>query len=253
MKRYRLTIEYDGTPFFGWQRQQEHISVQQAVEEAMEGFTRHEIRLFAAGRTDAGVHALGQVVHVDLEAEWKCEKICEAANGLLKLNDHPVAVVKAERASDDFDARFSAKKRHYRYVIVNRWANLTLETGRVWHVKKPLDVTAMHEAAQILVGHHDFTTFRDLNCQAKSPMRTLDRLDVNLVERDENGGRRIEILASSRAFLHSQVRSMAGSLKLVGEGKWSGDDLKAALEAKDRTACGPVAPACGLYFAKVDY
>ena len=248
MPRYKLTIEYDGTPYKGWQAQDGLPTIQQAIENAMSEFVRHKVTIFAAGRTDAGVHALGQVVHVDLEAEWKHFKIAEATNGILKLNNHPVSVVKVENAAVDFDARFSALKRHYRYRILNRAANPTVEIGRVWHVKKPLDVTAMDEAAKPLLGNHDFTTFRSTECQAKSPVRTLDQLDVVRVNEHE-----IAILCSSRAFLHNQVRSLAGSLKLVGEGKWSKADLKAALDAKDRTACGPVAPACGLYFMRVDY
>ena len=253
MPRYKLTIEYDGTPYRGWQRQDGFPSVQQALEEAIAEFTRHPVTLFAAGRTDTGVHALGQVAHVDLETEWRPEKIAEASNGLLKLNSHTVAVLACEKVADDFDARFSARRRHYRYLILNRPANLTVDAGRVWHVKKPLDIDAMDKAAKVLVGHYDFTTFRSTDCQAKNPERTLDTLDVGLVEDRGTGGRLIGITTSSRAFLHNQVRSMAGSLKLVGEGKWTADDLKAALEAKDRKACGPVAPACGLYFMSVDY
>lgn len=248
MPRYKLKIEYDGTPYCGWQRQDGLPSVQQALEEAMEEFARHPVIVFAAGRTDTGVHGLGQVVHVDLRAEWNPWKIVEAANGLLKLANHPVAVIAAEAVAEDFDARFSAVKRHYRYRIINRPANLTVDLGRAWHVKKPLDVEAMDCAAKRLLGHHDFTTFRSTDCQAKSPMRTLDRLDVRRIDDQE-----IEILCSARAFLHNQVRSLAGSLKLVGEGKWNADDLEAALKARDRKACGPVAPACGLYFMQVDY
>ena len=248
MPRYKLTIEYDGTPYKGWQRQDGLPSVQQALEEAMSEFVRHPVSVFAAGRTDAGVHGLGQVIHVDLEAEWPLFKIAEAANGLLRLNNHPVSVIRVETADDDFDARFSATKRHYRYRIINRPANLTVDILRAWHVKKPLDVAAMNDAAQLLVGHHDFTTFRSTECQAKSPLRTLGQLDVRRVNEQE-----IEILTSARAFLHNQVRSLAGSLKLVGERKWAGDDLLAALRAKDRKACGPVAPACGLYFMCVEY
>ncbi|MCB1439089.1 MAG: tRNA pseudouridine(38-40) synthase TruA [Nitratireductor sp.] len=253
MPRYKLTIEYYGTPFHGWQRQEDFLSVQQVLEEAISEFTRHPVTVFAAGRTDTGVHGLGQIVHLDLERQWAPEKVSEAANGVLKYHGHPVAVLDCEQVADDFDARFSAKRRHYRYRILNRWANLTVELGRAWHVKKPLDVAAMDSAAKMLIGHHDFTTFRAMNCQAKSPMRTLDTLDVRHVCDLTGGGQEIEITTSSRAFLHNQVRSMAGSLKLVGEGKWTADDLAAALAAKDRKACGPVAPACGLYFVRVDY
>jgi tRNA pseudouridine38-40 synthase len=248
MPRYKLTVEYDGTPFVGWQRQENGFSVQQALEEALFRFTRQQVTVFAAGRTDTGVHALGQVVHVDLEREWAAEKVAEAANGTLKFAGHPVAVLEAERVPDSFDARFSARSRRYRYRIINRWANLTVDLDRAWHVKKPLDVAAMHEAAQKLVGHHDFTTFRSQHCQAKSPMKTLDVLDVERTDHQE-----IVIIASSRSFLHNQVRSMVGTLKLVGEGKWRPGDVANALSARDRTACGPVAPACGLYLVHVGY
>lgn len=248
MPRYRLTIEYDGTPFYGWQRQAGFMSVQQAIEEALLKFTGETVTVFAAGRTDTGVHGLGQVIHIDLTKEWAAEKVGEALNGVLKFAGHPVAALDAEQVAGDFDARFSARRRTYRYRIVNRWANLTVDLNRAWHVKKPLDVAAMHEAAQVLVGHHDFTTFRALNCQAKSPWKTLDVL--NVLRHDDQ---EIRIVAQSRSFLHNQVRSMVGSLKLVGEGKWTAADLRAALEARDRTACGPVAPACGLYLLEVGY
>lgn len=248
MPRYRLTIEYDGTPYHGWQRQNGFPSVQEALEEAIARFAREAVTVFAAGRTDTGVHGLGQVIHFDLAEGWRPEKVAEAINGILKLKGHPVAVLDCAEAADDFDARFSATRRHYRYRIVNRRANLTVDRERAWHVKKPLDAEAMDEAAKRLVGHHDFTTFRSLNCQAKSPVKTLDRLDVTRLAETE-----IEIVAVSRSFLHNQVRSMVGSLKLVGEGRWSGADLEAARKARDRRACGPVAPACGLYLVKVDY
>lgn len=248
MPRYRLTLEYDGTPFCGWQRQENGFAVQQALEEAIEKFARHKVTVFAAGRTDTGVHALGQVVHVDLERQWDAAKVAESANGTLKFAGYPVAVLDAMEVSADYDARFSARRRSYRYRIINRWANLTIDADRAWHVKKPLDAQAMHEAAQVLVGHHDFTTFRSQHCQAKSPVKTLEVLSVERVDHQE-----IVILAVSRSFLHNQVRSMAGSLKLVGEGKWSRSDLAAALEARQRTACGPVAASCGLYLEKVEY
>ncbi len=248
MPRYKLTIEYDGGPYYGWQRQDDFMSVQQALEEAVEQFARHPVTLFAAGRTDTGVHASGQVAHVDLEKEWKPEKVQEASNGLLTLAGHPVSVLSAEKVPEDFDARFSATKRHYRYIIVNRRAPLTVDVNRAWHVKHPLDVDVMHEAAQELVGHHDFTTFRSTDCQAKSPMRTMDEISVTRTD-----GSRIEIACVSRAFLHNQVRSIVGSLRLVGDGKWSKTDLAAARDALDRKACGPVAPACGLYLERVEY
>lgn len=253
MPRYRLTVEYDGTPYRGWQRQDGLASVQQSLEDAMAEFTRHPITLFAAGRTDAGVHGLGQVVHVDLQEKWNLEKIAEATNGILKLRGHPIAVHSCGLVDDVFDARFSAKARHYKYRIINRHANLTIDLNRAWHVKKPVDPEAMNSAAKLLLGRHDFTTFRSTDCQAKSPIRSIDQLDVNIVRSLAGGGYEIEILCSARAFLHNQVRSIAGSLKLVGEGRWDEKDLKTALLAKDRKACGPVAPACGLYFMNVDY
>lgn len=252
MPRYKLTIEYDGTRYKGWQRQDGLATVQGALEVAFAKFTQHECVLYGAGRTDAGVHALGQVAHVDLQADWKPEKIMEAANGLLRLNEDPVSVVGVEDVADDFDARFSAVKRHYRYRIINRWANLTVDLGRFWHVRKPLDIEAMNKAAQLLVGRHDFTTFRSTECQAKSPVRSIDEIHVRPVHSSGRVGE-IEILCSAKAFLHNQIRSIAGSVKLVGEGKWTAADLQAALNAKDRIACGPVAPACGLYFIKVEY
>jgi len=248
MPRYRLQIEYDGTPYHGWQRQENLSTVQQAIEEAMEEFTQHEVTVFAAGRTDTGVHALGQVIHVDLEKDWKPEKVQEATNGLLKLASHPVCVITVAKTADDFDARFSAIKRAYRYRIINRVAPLTVELDRAWWVRFQLNVDAMHEAAQALLGHHDFSTFRSTDCQAKSPMRTLDVLNVNRVSEHE-----IEVIAESRAFLHNQVRSLVGSLKMVGDGKWSKQDLVDARDAADRKRCGPVAPACGLYLTRVDY
>lgn len=248
MPRYKLTIEYDGTGYYGWQRQSGFISVQQALEEAIAEFTRHKVTVFGAGRTDTGVHALGQVAHIDLESEWEPFKIGEATNGILRVRDHRIAVLDCEPVSEDFDARFSAKRRNYRYRIINRSAPLTVDFGRAWWVRKPLDVAAMHDAAQCLVGHYDFTTFRSVNCQAKSPMKTLDKLDVRRVSTNE-----IEVLASSRSFLHNQVRSMVGSLKLIGDGKWQITDLENARDAVDRKACGPVAPSCGLYLVNAEY
>ena len=248
MPRYKLTIEYDGTGYHGWQKQDGLASVQQALEEAIAQFTRHTVSVFAAGRTDTGVHALGQVVHVDLEKEWPDWKVQEASNGILQLNGHAVSVVACEPVPDTFDARFSATKRHYRYRLINRKGPLTVDHNRAWWVRRPLDETAMHDAAQELVGHHDFTTFRSTECQAKSPVRTLDELNVNRVSETE-----LEIIAISRAFLHNQVRSMVGSLKLVGESKWTAMDLANARDLLDRKACGPVAPSCGLYLVKVDY
>ncbi len=245
MPRYRLIIEYDGTPFVGWQRQDNGLSVQQVLEEAVFAFCGEQARVGGAGRTDAGVHARGQVAHVDLAKDWPTETVRDAINA--KARPHPVAVLHAEQVDGEFDARFSAVKRHYEYVIIDRRPPLTLERGRAWQVPKELDHEIMHHAAQALVGRHDFTTFRASECQAKSPEKTLDRLDVARL------GEAIVVRASARSFLHNQVRSMVGSLKLVGEGKWSARDLKAALEAKERARCGALAPPEGLYLIRVDY
>ncbi len=248
MPRYRLDIEYDGTPFYGWQRQEKFISIQQVLEETLAEFTQEKVTAFAAGRTDTGVHALGQVVHIDLTKDWTAQKVQEATNGLLKYKGYPVTALEVTKVDSDFDARFSAVRRSYRYRIINRMAPLTVERDRAWWIRFPLDVVKMNDAAGELVGHHDFTTFRSTDCQAKSPMRTLDTLCVNRVNETE-----IEIIAQSRSFLHNQVRSIVGSLKLVGDGKWTRQDLVEARDALDRKACGPVAPACGLYLTKVDY
>lgn len=245
MPRYKLTIEYDGTGFSGWQRQANGASVQQALEEALFALTGATAVVHGAGRTDAGVHAMGQVAHVDLEREWSGWGLREAINA--HLVPHSVAVLGAERAADDFDARRRAIMRHYLYRIVNRRAPLTLERGRAWRVKRDLDAAAMQDAARALIGRHDFSTFRDSQCQAKSAVRTLARLDVT------REGDRVEFSVAALSFLHRQVRSMVGSLVEVGLGKWRAADLKAALEAADRSRCGQVAPACGLYLARVDY
>lgn len=245
MPRYRLIIEYDGTPFSGWQRQADLPSVQGAIEQAIVAFSGEAPTLFGAGRTDAGVHALGQVAHFDLEKTWEASRIRDAVN--FHLKPKPVSVVGCAEVSGAFDARFSAVKRHYLYRILARRAPAVLDRNRVWRVVKPLDLEAMHAAAQTLVGHHDFTTFRAAQCQAASPVKTLDSFVVSM------SGAEIQCRVSARSFLHSQVRSMVGSLKLVGEGKWSAADLAAALAARDRTACGPIAPAAGLYLAAVDY
>ncbi len=245
MPRFMLTLEYVGAPFVGWQRQENGLSVQEALEGALFAMTAERAAAHGAGRTDAGVHALGQVAHVDLERDWDPFRLGEGLNALLQ--PHPIAVLGSERVDAGFDARRSASARHYRYRIVNRRAPLTLERGRAWRVKPTLDAGAMHEAAQPLVGRHDFSTFRDTQCQAKSPIRTLDRLDVR---RD---GDEVLIEASALSFLHRQVRSMVGSLVEVGVGRWNAGDLKAALDAADRSRCGPVAPAFGLTLARVDY
>jgi tRNA pseudouridine38-40 synthase len=245
MPRYKLVIEYDGAPFVGWQVQHNGPSVQGALEAAVTAFCGERVHVQGAGRTDAGVHALGQVAHVDLARDWEPDTVRDAINA--HLRPHPVAVLTAEMAADDFDARFSARQRHYLYRIVNRRGPLALEVRHAWRVPRRLDAPAMHAAAQVLVGKHDFTTFRATECQAKSPVKTLDRLDV---ERD---GDELRVHASARSFLHHQVRSMVGSLVQVGDGRWNADDLSRALAARDRGACGPVAPPDGLYLVKVDY
>jgi len=245
MPRYKLTIEYDGTPFVGWQVQDNGRSVAGAIAEAIGKFAGETPKVSGAGRTDAGVHALGQVAHVDLAKDWDTDTIRDALNA--HMRPESIAILSVDAVAPDFDARFSARARHYLYRIANRRADLALDRDRAWRMVRPLDARAIHEAAQRLVGHHDFTTFRSTECQAKSPVKTLDRLDVS------RHGDEIRIEASARSFLHNQVRSMVGSLAQVGEGKWSADDMTKALEAKDRAACGPVAPACGLYLVRVDY
>jgi tRNA pseudouridine38-40 synthase len=245
MPRYKLIIEYDGTPFVGWQVQANGASVAGAIEDAIERFAGERQKVSGAGRTDAGVHALGQVAHVDFSKDWDTDTVRDALNA--HLRPHPISVLSAEKAAGDFDARFSATARHYRYRIVSRRADLALARDRAWRIAKPIDARAMHAAAQRLIGHHDFTTFRSAECQAKSPVKTLDRLEVKRTDEE------IVIEASARSFLHHQVRSITGSLALVGEGRWSADDLANALAARDRSACGPMAPACGLYLVRVDY
>jgi len=245
MPRYHLILEYDGGPFAGWQRQDNGPSIQGALEDAIEKLSSERITVTGAGRTDAGVHALGQVGHFDLVKEFEPGKVRDALNHYLR--PAPIAVLEAALATPEFHARFSAKARHYLYRIVCRRAPLALERGHVWHIVRDLDAEAMHHAAQALVGQHDFTTFRAAECQAKSPVKTLDRLDVRSLAGE------IHIEASARSFLHHQVRSMVGSLKLVGEGKWHPRDVAAALASRDRSACGPVAPPDGLYLVRVDY
>ena len=245
MPRYKLTIEYDGTPFAGWQRQKTQPSVQQAIEEAVARMSGESVTLQAAGRTDAGVHALGQVAHVDLVKQWDPLRIREALNFHLRPNS--VGIIAVDAVDESFEARFSATARHYEYRILNRRAPAVLERNHVWHVPKPLDADIMDRAAGLILGLHDFTTFRSSECQAKSPMRTLDVLTVRR-ETDH-----IVVNASARSFLHHQVRSMVGCLKLVGEGKWSPDDFRAALDARDRSRCRAMAPSDGLYLTRVDY
>ena len=245
MPRYKLTIEYDGTPFSGWQIQADALTVQGVLTAAVEALSGERVLVQGAGRTDAGVHARGQVAHIDLARDWETDTVRDALNA--HLRPHPIAVLNAERVGDDFNARMSARKRHYIYRIVNRRADLTVDLRHAWRVPRPLDTTAMQAGAQRLVGKHDFTTFRSTECQANSPVKTLDRLDVT------RAGDIVEVHASARSFLHNQVRSMVGSLVLVGDGKRSSDDLARVLAARDRTACGPVAPPDGLYLMHVDY
>jgi tRNA pseudouridine38-40 synthase len=245
MPRFKLTLEYDGAPFVGWQRQENGVSVQEVLEAAVFAMTGERRVIGGAGRTDAGVHATGQVAHLDLERDWAPFRLAEGLNA--HLIPHPVAILRAEPAPDDFDARHDARARLYRYRVVNRRAPLALESGRAWRVKRKLDVEAMREAARALLGRHDFTTFRDAQCQANSPIRTLDRLDIAA------DGDAVLFEVAALSFLHRQVRSMVGSLIDVGTGRWTADDLKSALDAADRSRCGQVAPACGLYLVRVEY
>lgn len=247
MPRYRMVVEYDGTAYVGWQRQENGHSVQSALEGGILSLTGETVTIRGAGRTDSGVHALGQVIHADLSREWKEYKLRNALNAHLALANEQVSVLDVKAVGPEFDARFSALRRHYLYRIINRPARLAIEANRAWWVPKHLDHEAMHAAAQRLIGKHDFSTFRSAHCQANSPVRTLDRLDVT---RD---GDSIEIRATAQSFLHNQIRSFAGTLKLAGEGKMTPDDVQAALEARDRKYCGPVAPPEGLYFMQVDY
>ncbi|GGC79979.1 tRNA pseudouridine(38-40) synthase TruA [Chelatococcus reniformis] len=247
MPRYKLTVEYDGFPYVGWQWQDNGRAVQQAMEEAVERFAGERVRLQCAGRTDTGVHALGQVAHLDLADAWRTDTVRDAINAHLKLAGDRVAVVTAEQVGAGFDARHSALKRHYLYRILNRRAPPALGHGRLWHVPRRLDAGAMQAAAQLVLGQHDFTTFRAAECQASSPVRTLDVLDV------ARSGDEITVRASARSFLHHQVRSLVGSLEQVGCGRWPPAGMRAALDARDRRRCGPLAPAHGLYFVSVDY
>jgi tRNA pseudouridine38-40 synthase len=243
--RFRLTVEYDGRPYMGWQRQAHGPSVQQAIEDVANAITGGTATLHAAGRTDAGVHALAMVAHVDIAKAFTPFRLMEALNALLK--PQPVSITACAIVPDDWHARFSCIGRDYLYRIVNRRAPLALEAGHAWRIARTLDADAMHDAARILVGNHDFTTFRSAHCQAESPIKTLDRLDVR------REGDKVLIEASARSFLHHQVRSMVGCLSMVGKGQWSADDLRAALEAKDRAALGLNAPPDGLYFVSARY
>ncbi len=245
MPRYKLTIEYDGTDFLGWQAQTASTTVQGVLEAALSHIHNEPVVVHGAGRTDTGVHALGQVAHVDLPKTWDPFVLCNAING--NVRPHLVSVLDAEEVSEEFHARFSATKRRYLFRILNRRAPPSIDKNKVWHVPMPLDADAMHEGAQHLLGSHDFTTFRAADCQAKSPIKTLDRLDV--MRFDDV----IEVQAEARSFLHHQVRSMVGSLKHVGEGKWQPINMRRALQAKDRSACGVVSPPQGLYLIQVLY
>lgn len=245
MTRFRLTLEYDGGPFVGWQRQENGLSVQQCLEEAVLATVQERPVVHGAGRTDAGVHATGQVAHVDIEKPIEPARLMAALNFHLKPN--PIAIITSEIAGADFHARFSALGRAYLYRIVNRRAPAVIERGHVWWIPSELDAAAMHQAAQRLVGKHDFTTFRASLCQAQSPVKTLERLDVT------RAGDEIRIIAEARSFLHHQVRNMVGTLRLVGDGKWSADDVSRVLEARDRAQGGPTAPPDGLYLTSVSY
>ncbi len=248
MPRFRITIEYDGGPFVGWQVQDNGPSVQGAIAEAITALSGETVSVFGAGRTDAGVHARGQVAHFDLTKDWDVDRIRDGLNHHLK--PAPISILEAVSADEDFHARFSATARHYLYRIINRRSPPALLRGQAWHVARPLDASRMNDAAQFLVGRHDFTTFRSVHCQAKSPVKTIDRLTVS---RSESDSELVEVRASARSFLHNQVRSIVGTLKRVGEGAWTPEDVRAALEAAERSACGPVAPPEGLYLVAVDY
>jgi tRNA pseudouridine38-40 synthase len=245
VSRFKLTLEYDGGGFVGWQRQANGPSVQAALEAAVLAFCGETVEVVGAGRTDAGVHAEGQVAHLDLARDCRPDTVRDALN--FHLKPAPVSVLAAAPAAPDFHARFSAIRRRYRYRIVNRRAPLALERGRAWLVSAPLDAAAMQDAAARLVGRHDFTSFRATQCQAASPVKTLERLTVT------RRGEAIEVAAAARSFLHHQVRNMVGTLRLVGEGRWTADDVAAALAARDRAAAGPTAPADGLFLVGVDY
>lgn len=245
MARFKLTIEYDGTNFVGWQRQNKGTSVQQSIEEAILKFCGQDVRVHGAGRTDAGVHARGQVAHIDLAQEWAAQRVREAIN--FHLKPARIAIVEVEAVADAFEARFSATMRHYVYRIIDRRAPLALDGAHAWHVLSRLDEGAMHEGAQYLIGKHDFTTFRASLCQAKSPIRSIETITVT---RD---GDELQVRVSALSFLHNQVRSIVGSLALVGRGKWAPAEMGAALAACERARCGPVAPALGLYLTQVEY
>ena len=256
MPRYKITIEYDGTGLAGWQRQETVYSVQESIERAIQGFSQEEVRAQCAGRTDAGVHAWGQVAHFDLEREWDAFRVKNAMNSHLRDDrrlplPHQVVVVAAEQVDDEFNARFSPKQRHYAYRIITRREFLAVEHKRAWRVPDDLNVEAMHEAAQCLKGEHDFTSFRAAACQANSALKTIDEISVQRVENLH--GSEIQIRVSALSFLHHQIRNFAGALRHVGNGKMGVDEMKTLLEAKDRKLAPPTADACGLYFLRVDY
>ncbi len=249
MPRYALLVEYNGAPFAGWQRQKEHPSVQGAIEAALGKLEPREHTIAAAGRTDAGVHAMGQVAHCDMERDWDPFRLSEALNYHLKPD--PVAILKAVRVDDDWHARFSAVERQYLFKLITRRAPLTVEAGQMWRVNHDLDLEAMQKGANYLLGEHDFTTFRSTICQALSPVKTLDELRIEAHPRPH--GMEYHFHVRARSFLHNQVRSFVGTLERVGAGAWTPEDVKTALEAKDRAACGPVSPPMGLYLARVGY
>lgn len=248
--RYKLTIEYDGTPYSGWQRQDDVPSVQQSIEEAIYKYCQEDIRLQVAGRTDAGVHARGQVAHADLQVDRDEFSVCQGLNYFLEHEAISILAVKKIAEGEDFHARFTAKSRHYLYRIVRRSPKLALDENRAWLVHESLDLDAMREAAKMLEGEHDFSSFRSKFCQGKTPIKTLDRLEI--IEPEHAPGE-LHIYASSKSFLHHQVRIMVGTLKNIGEGKLSPEDLERIFEAKQRKSAGITAPACGLYFMRVGY
>jgi len=253
MTRYKFTIEYKGTGYYGWQRQPDLPTIQGEIEKAIKAFSGQEVEITTAGRTDAGVHARGQIAHVDLDEFTKPMEPFEITKAInAHLLPQPITILKTEIVADDFHARFNAHNKLYVYRIINRQAFLTFDKELAWHVRRPLDATAMHEAAQFLLGKHDFTTFRDAQCQANNPIRTLDRLDVQSFTTTE-GTQEILIEAEAQSFLHHMVRNLVGTLSLVGEGKWKPEDIVTALNAKDRTKGGPTAPADGLYLVRIDY
>ena len=245
MPRFRFTVEYDGSAYNGFQAQKDQPTVQGALEAAIKAFSGQDVRIAAAGRTDTGVHATGQTCHVDLDKDWPARTVMNAMNA--HMLDERVSVLDCVPVSDEWHARFTANGRKYLYRILNRPGRPAIDQGRVWHVKKPLDAEAMHAAAQYLLGQHDFTTFRDAQCQAQSPIKTMDVARVTRV------GNEVHLVFEARSFLHRQVRSMTGSLAEVGLSRWTPEEFKAALDAADRTRCGPVAPSDGLYLTGVTY